>query len=54
MIGAAPRHPGLWLAFGHQHIGFTTGPATGLAIAAMITATPPPFDATPFSPGRYL
>ena len=54
MIGAAPRHAGLWLAFGHQHIGFTTGPATGLAIASMITATPPPFDATPFSPGRYL
>ena len=36
MIGSAPRHPGLWLAFGNQHIGFTTGPATGAAIAAMI------------------
>ena len=36
MIGPAPRHSGLWLAFGNQHIGFTTGPATGAAIAAMI------------------
>jgi D-amino-acid dehydrogenase len=54
MIGPAPRHPGLWLSFGHQHIGFTTGPATGAAIAAMITGTEPPFNAAPFSPGRYL
>jgi D-amino-acid dehydrogenase len=54
MIGAAPGHTGLWLAFGNQHIGFTTGPATGAAIAAMIAGTPPPFDATAFSPGRYL
>ena len=54
MIGPAPRHSGLWLSFGHQHIGFTTGPATGAAIAAMIAGAPPPFDAAPFSPGRYL
>jgi D-amino-acid dehydrogenase len=54
MIGPAPRHRGLWLALGHQHIGFTTGPATGAAIAAMIAGAAPPFDAAPFSPGRYL
>jgi D-amino-acid dehydrogenase len=54
MIGPAPRHKGLWLAFGHQHIGFTTGPATGAAIAAMIGGAEPPFDASAFSPGRYL
>ena len=54
MIGPAPRHSGLWLAFGHQHIGFTTGPATGAAIAAMIGGAQPPFDATAFSPSRYL
>jgi len=54
MIGPAPRHKGLWLAFGHQHIGFTTGPATGAAIAAMIGGAPPPFDAAAFSPSRYL
>ena len=54
MIGPAPRRSGLWFAFGNQHIGFTTGPATGVAIAAMITGAQPPFDAAPFSPGRYL
>jgi D-amino-acid dehydrogenase len=54
MIGAAPRHEGLWFAFGHQHIGFATGPATGAAICAMICRAPPSFDTAPFSPGRYL
>jgi len=54
MIGPAPRHSGLWLAFGNQHIGFTTGPATGAAIAAMIAGAPPAFDVGPFLPNRYL
>ena len=54
MIGPAPRHSGLWLAFGNQHIGFTTGPATGAAIAALIGGATPAFDVGPFSPSRYL
>ncbi|MBV8919275.1 NAD(P)/FAD-dependent oxidoreductase [Bradyrhizobium sp.] len=54
MIGPAPRHAGLWLAFGHQHIGFTTGAGTGLAIAAMIGGVAPPFDVAAFLPSRYL
>jgi D-amino-acid dehydrogenase len=54
MIGPAPRHRGLWLAFGHQHIGFTTGAGTGAAISAMISGAPPPFDVTAFAPSRYL
>ena len=54
MIGPAPRHSGLWFAFGNQHIGFTTGPGTGAAIAAMIGGATPAFDVGPFSPSRYL
>jgi D-amino-acid dehydrogenase len=54
MIGPVPRHAGLWLAFGNQHIGFTTGPATGAAIAAMIAGAPPPYDVKPFAPSRYI
>jgi D-amino-acid dehydrogenase len=54
MIGPAPRHSGLWLAFGNQHIGFTTGPATGTAIAAMIGGATPSFEVAAFSPSRYL
>ncbi len=54
MIGPAPRHSNLWFAFGNQHIGFTTGPATGEAIAAMIGGAAPSFDISAFSPKRYL
>jgi D-amino-acid dehydrogenase len=54
MIGPAPRHSGLWFAFGNQHIGFTTGPATGDAIAAMIAREQPSFDTAAFAPGHYL
>jgi D-amino-acid dehydrogenase len=54
MIGRAPRHAGLWLAFGHQHIGFSTGPGTGAVIAAMIATAPLPFDAKAFDPARYI
>src|ERR1700727_1199298 len=54
MIGPVPRHPGLWCAFGNQHIGFTTGPATGAAIAAMIAGERPSFDTAAFAPGRYI
>jgi D-amino-acid dehydrogenase len=54
VIGKAPRHQGLWLAFGNQHIGFTTGPATGSAIAAMIAGEAPSFDTSAFAPSRYI
>lgn len=54
MIGRAPHHEGLWLAFGNQHIGFTTGPGTGAAIAALIAGDKPPFDLSEFAPSRYL
>ena len=54
MIGPAPNHTGLWCAFGHQHIGFTSGPGTGAAIAAMIAGAPAPFDCAPFDPARFI
>lgn len=54
MIGPAPRNPGLWLAFGNQHIGFSTGPITGEIIAAMVCGEPPPADPKPFRPERYI
>jgi D-amino-acid dehydrogenase len=53
-IGRAPRHANLYVAFGHQHIGFTTGPATGEAIAALVAGEAPPFDLSAFAPSRYL
>lgn len=54
MIGEAPRHPGLWLAFGHQHIGFSTGPGTAAVLGALMSGEPSPIDPAPFRPGRFL
>lgn len=53
VIGQAPRHRNLWFAFGHNHIGFSTGPITGRIVADLIAGSPPPFDIAPFSPTRF-
>ena len=53
IVGAAPRHPGLWLDFGHGHLGFTLGPATGRLIAELITREMPFVDPDPFRAGRF-
>jgi D-amino-acid dehydrogenase len=53
VIGQAPRHRSLWLAFGHQHLGFTLGPATGRLLAEMMTGEPPFVDPAPFSATRF-
>lgn len=52
VIGAAPRHHGLWLAFGHAHHGFTLGPVTGKLLASMITGQAPDIDPAPYRVGR--
>ncbi|WP_454656084.1 NAD(P)/FAD-dependent oxidoreductase [Bosea beijingensis] len=54
IIGAAPRHRGLWFAFGHAHHGFTLGPATGRLLAEMMTGAPPLCDPAPFAAERFL
>ena len=37
VIGPAGRHKGLWLSFGHHHLGFTLGPVSGRLLAEMMT-----------------
>lgn len=54
MIGPVPSSHGLWAAFGHQHIGFSTGAGTAEIIAALLSGEPSPIDARPFDPRRYL
>lgn len=54
MIGAAPGRPGLWLALGHQHIGFSTGPGTASILGALMAGEAPPVDARPFAPERFV
>lgn len=53
VIGPAPRHPGLWFAFGHGHQGLTLGPVTGRLVAELLTGEAPCVDPTPFSPERF-
>ncbi|MBB5754491.1 NAD(P)/FAD-dependent oxidoreductase [Prosthecomicrobium pneumaticum] len=53
IVGPAPRHPGLWLDFGHGHLGFTLGPATGRLLAELITREMPFVDPAPFSAVRF-
>lgn len=53
VIGAAPRHRGLWFNFGHAHQGFTLGPVSGRLLAELIGGEAPLVDAAPYSPARF-
>jgi D-amino-acid dehydrogenase len=53
VIGEAVRHRGLFFAFGHGHIGFSTGPATGHIIADLMTQTQPEIQIAPFAIERF-
>ena len=53
MIGRAPRHEGLWLNFGHHHLGFTMGPVTGRLLAEMMTGEPTFTDPNPYRADRF-
>lgn len=53
IIGAAPRHRGLWFAFGHAHQGLTLSAVTGRMLAEMMSGERPFVDAAPFSAERF-
>ena len=44
---------GIYLGFGHQHVGLTAGPKTGRLIAQLIDNSPPNIDMTPYAPDRF-
>ncbi|WP_104664928.1 NAD(P)/FAD-dependent oxidoreductase [Ensifer adhaerens] len=54
LIGKAPRHEGLWFAFGHAHHGMTLGPVTGRALAEAMTGEKTVIDIAPYRPERFL
>lgn len=54
LIGECPGHPGLWLAMGHQHIGFSTGPGTAALLGTLMAGEPCAVDAAPFCPSRFI
>lgn len=53
MIGAVPGLPGLWANFGHQHLGFTLGPATGRLLAEAMMGADPFTSLEPFAVDRF-
>jgi D-amino-acid dehydrogenase len=53
LIGAAPRHRGLWFNFGHAHQGFTMGPVSGRLMAELIEGSATVVDPAPYTPARF-
>ena len=53
VIGPFPGKPGLWLDFGHHHLGLTLGPITGRLLADMMTGDKPLVDPAPFNAERF-
>jgi D-amino-acid dehydrogenase len=53
IVAPFPGKPGLWLDFGHQHLGLTLGPITGRLIAEMMTGDAPFVDPAPFRADRF-
>jgi D-amino-acid dehydrogenase len=52
-IGEAPRHKGMWFAFGHAHHGLTMSAVTGRLIAEMVTGETPFTDPAPYRVDRF-
>ena len=53
IVGPAPKREGLWLNFGHHHLGFTLGPVTGRLLAEMMTGEAPFTDPSPYRADRF-
>ncbi len=54
VIGRVPDAPHLSVAFGHQHIGFMTGPGTASLLADLLEGAEPVLDPEPFRPERFV
>ena len=52
-IGHCAAIPGLFYAFGHQHLGLTLAACTGEAIGALVMRQEPAFDLRPFDLARF-
>lgn len=53
VIGPSARHPSLFYAFGHQHVGLSSAPMTGKVITELISGEPSSVDLTPFRVDRF-
>lgn len=53
VIGRSRRWPDIIHAYGHGHIGLTSGPMTGRLVADLIAGRPATIDISRFSPQRF-
>ena len=53
LIGPVPSVAGVFMAFGHDHVGLTGGPRTGRLVSQLVAGRQPNLDLTPYSPARY-
>ncbi len=53
LIGEVPGAAGLFLGFGHHHVGLTGGPKTGRILAGLIGGASPNIDLAPYRPDRF-
>lgn len=54
LIGPWPGLAGLWVAAGHEGLGITLAPITGLLLAQQLTGAATTIDPTPYLPARFL
>jgi D-amino-acid dehydrogenase len=53
VLGPAPRHAGVYLNFGHQHLGLTWAALTAEITSALLQGQPPGLDLSPYRINRF-
>ena len=53
VLGFASASNNVLYAFGHQHLGITLGPISGLIIADLVAGRDPGIDLAPYRPDRF-
>ena len=53
VICAAPRHRGVFFAFGHQHLGLTLSGVTARLVTDLVQGRTPTVDMAPYQVGRF-
>jgi D-amino-acid dehydrogenase len=53
VIGPSRKVPGLYYAFGHQHVGMCSAAATGRTVAEIVAGEKPQIDIAPFRVDRF-
>jgi D-amino-acid dehydrogenase len=53
VIGEVPNRKGVFVGFGHDHVGLTGGPKTGRLLSQLVSGQNPNMDLAPFSVMRF-